>query len=237
MLGLWLLAPEHLRLGTWDMLCRWAQQASERVEPRLALQLVHEAALCVTGIRSSRHLSQRGFELLNGLPFVASDRAIHDLLEVHTVAEAEALQVHLGMLRRARGHYAGKILAIDPHRMRSYSKRQMCRFRDDNVSKPVKVSQSFFCLDTETHQPVCCTTGSSAMSVARATPELLRLAADILNPSPSQCLVVADTEHYVGELLEHVKVRIPVEVVQPIRLKLSTRSIRCCPAIPVEAVQ
>lgn len=212
MLGLWLLVPEHLRLGSWDVLSRWAQQATERVEPRLALQLVHESALCVTGIRYSRHLSQRGFELLNGLPFVASDRAIHDLLEAHSVADAEALQVHLGLLRRARGHYAGKTLAIDPHRMRSYSKRQMCRFRGDSVSKPFKVGQAFFCLDTETHQPVCCTAGSSAMSVLRATPELLRLAQTILNPDPGQVLIVADTEHYVGELLEHVKEHTPFDL-------------------------
>lgn len=102
MLGLWLLVPEHLRLGTWDVVCNWAQQPTERVEPRLALQLVHEAALCVTGIRQARHLSQRGFELLNGLPFTASDQSIHDLLEMHTVANAEALQVQLGLLRRAR---------------------------------------------------------------------------------------------------------------------------------------
>jgi hypothetical protein len=128
------------------------------------------------------------------------------------VAEAEALQVHIGLLRRARGHYAGKILAIDPHRMHSYRKRQMCRFRDDGVTKPFKVSQAFFCLDAETHQPVCCTTGSSAMSVLRATPELLRLASDILNPSPGQALVVADTEHYVGELLEHVKTHTPFDL-------------------------
>jgi hypothetical protein len=212
MLGLWLLVPEHLRLGSWDVLCRWAQQTTERVDPRLALQLVHESALCVSGIRYSRHLSQRGFELLNGLPFVASDRAIHDLLQTHSVADAEALQVHLGMLRRARGHYTGEILAIDPHRMRSYSKRQMCRFRDDAVSKPFKVGQAFFCLDTQTHQPVCCTTGSSAMSVLRATPELLRLAESILNPDPGQVLIVADTEHYVGELLEHVKEHTPFDL-------------------------
>jgi len=42
------------------------------------------------------------FELLNGFPFVASDQAIHDLLEAHSVAEAEALQLHLGLLRRAK---------------------------------------------------------------------------------------------------------------------------------------
>ena len=50
------------------------------------------------------------------------------------------------------------------------------------------------------------------MSVYRATPELLRLAADILNPSPKQTLVLADTEHYVGELLEHVKEHTPFDL-------------------------
>ena len=212
MLGLWLLVPEHLRLGTWDVLCRWAQQSTDRVEPRLALQLVHEAALCLTGIRQSRHLSQRAFEALNGLPFVANDRAIHDLLEAHTIADGESLQVHLGMLRRARGHFSGGTLAIDPHRIRSYSKRLMRRYQGEKISKPMKVSQTFFCLDTETHNPVCFTLGSSALSVQRATPGLLRLAADILNPGQGQFLVVADTEHYVGKLLQQVQTNTPFDL-------------------------
>jgi hypothetical protein len=45
MVGLWLLVPEHLRLGTWDLLSGWSGQPTPRLEPRLALQLVHEAAL------------------------------------------------------------------------------------------------------------------------------------------------------------------------------------------------
>lgn len=212
MLGLWLLAPEHLRLGTWDVLTRWAQRQPDCLEPRLALQLVHESALCVTGIRYSRHLSQRGFELLNGLPFVASDRAVHDLLEAHSVADAEALQLHLGLLRRARGHFKGNLLAIDPHRIRSFSKRQMCRYRGDNVSKPFKVAQTFFCLDAETHQPVCFSSASSAISLLRATPALLRMAADILSPDPQKTLVVADTEHFVAELLGHTRKKTPFDM-------------------------
>jgi hypothetical protein len=103
-LGLWLLVPEHLRLGTWDLLVGWSRRAGERVEPRLALQLVHEAALCTTGIRSKRALTQRGFALSNGLPFIASDVAIHDLLTEHTVAEGQNLQRALGQLRRCSGH-------------------------------------------------------------------------------------------------------------------------------------
>ena len=68
--GIWLLAAEHLRLGTWDLLCGWTKQRSERVEPRLALQMIHEAAVCTAGIRSERTLHNRGgFELANGLPF------------------------------------------------------------------------------------------------------------------------------------------------------------------------
>ena len=77
MVGLWLLVPEHLRLGTWDLLQTWTGQPTCRVEPRLALQLVHEAALCVTGVREQRCLTMRGFELLNGLPFLANDTGVH----------------------------------------------------------------------------------------------------------------------------------------------------------------
>ena len=60
LLGLLLLAPEHLRLGTWDLVCGWAGQPGEQVEPRLALQLIHEAALCVTGTREARALAHKG---------------------------------------------------------------------------------------------------------------------------------------------------------------------------------
>ena len=123
LLGIWLLVPEHLRLGTWDLLCGWTQQLSQQMAPRLALQLIHEAALCVTGIRQERCLTHRGFELANGLPFVATDRAIHDLLNAHTVAEAEELQVTLGHIRSTFGHYPGKLLAFDPHRMVSHTQR------------------------------------------------------------------------------------------------------------------
>ena len=34
----------------------------------MALRLVHEAALCVNSLRHQRSLTQKGFELSNGLP-------------------------------------------------------------------------------------------------------------------------------------------------------------------------
>ena len=85
----------------------------------------------------------KGFELANGLPFVATDKAIHELLNAHTVAEAQALQIALGKIRRASGHYNAQVLAIDPHRIPSYSKRQMRRHQNDKGPKPSKMAQTF----------------------------------------------------------------------------------------------
>ena len=217
LVGLWLLIPEHLRLGTWDLLCGWSGQSGERVEPRLALQLVHEAALCTTGVRQQRVLSQRGFELANGLPFVASDVAMHCLLAEHVVAEAQRLQVALGRIRRASGDYAGKLLAIDPHRTHSYSKRQMRRFRDDQKTKPFKVAPTFFALDPDTHQPVCFTVATSAKTASAAAVELLGLADEILTPQPGEILVLADLEHLAAELFDHVQLHTPFDLLVPMK--------------------
>jgi Transposase DDE domain len=230
MVGLWLLVPEHLRLGTWDLLCGWTGHPTPRLEPRVALQLVHEAALCVSGVRQQRTLSQKGFEVLNGLPFVVSDMAVHQLLGAHTVEEAQQLQVTLGLLRRASGHFFGNLLAIDPHRVRSYSKRQMRRHRKDNEAKPTKVAQTFFVLDADTHQPVCFTTGTASRTVAQATPELLDLAYRILKPDDHGPLVVADTEHLTTELFDDVHQRTRFDLLVPLAMHASL--YHCLETIP-----
>jgi hypothetical protein len=204
LVGIWLLVPEHLRLGTWDLALQWTRRSASTLEPRLVLQLIHESALCLAGVRRDRSLSQRGFELANGLPFMATDQAMHDLLATHTVAEAQTLQVGLGLLRRASGHYAGRLLAIDPHHMRSYSQRQTRRHRHKETEAAVKTSQTFFCLDADTGQPLAFTIGSSARTVSQATPELLDLAAAILQPRTPKPLVMADTEHCCAALFEQV---------------------------------
>lgn len=206
--GIWLLLPEHLRLGTWDLLRAWSGQPSERVEPRLALHLVNEAAMCLCSYRQGRTLSQKGFELANGLPFVPTDQAIHDLLDAHTVQEAQRLQIGLGKLRRAGGHFAGTLLALDPHRMTSHSKRQMRRHRFSSQEKPAKMAQTFFLLDCQTGQPVCFSLTSPAQSVAQASPELLRMAAEILGATPGAAakpLILADKEHHCQELFSDVR--------------------------------
>jgi hypothetical protein len=218
LVGLWLLAPEHLRLGTWDLLTQWAGPSASEISSRMAMQLVHEAALGIVHLRAARTLSQKGFELLNGLPFVVSDQSIHDLLMAHTVQQGEQLQLELGCLRRARGDFKGQLLAIDPHRLPSSSKRQMPRYRDNTAIRPYKVSTVFFCLDVETHQPVCFFLASSSMTVTQMTPRLLQLAALILNPpAASKPLVLADNEHYTDELLVSVLNKTPFDLIIPMR--------------------
>ena len=231
LVGLWLLIPEHLRLGTWDLLCGWSGQLGAHVEPRLALQLIHEAALCSSGLRGRRTLSQRGFELANGLPFVASDPAIHGLLAGHTVAEAQRLQVALGRIRRTSGDFSGQLLAIDPHRLHSYSKRQMRRFRTDQKSRPFKTAPTFFALDPDTHQPVCFTSATSAQTATVAAVELLGLAAEILTPPPGQMLVMADLEHLAAEFFQHVRTQTPFDLLVPMKDERTLqKQLRAIPA-------
>lgn len=215
LVGLWLLIPEHLRLGTWDLLRGWTGQPTSRPEPRLAMQLVHEAALCTTGVREKRALSQNGFELANGLPWLATDQAIHHLLRDRTVQQTQRLQVALGKVRRTLGHFRGEVLAIDPHRLRSHSKRQMRRFRDHTGQRPVKVSPTFFVLDSDTHQPVCFTTATSARTVTAASIELLELAAEILDPEAGHSLVLADAEHFSSKLLDHLQQETKFDLLVP----------------------
>ena len=222
--GIWLLLAEHLRLGTWDLLCGWTGKSTERVEPRLALQLIHEASLCTTGIRANRTLHGRaGFELANGLSFVATDVAIHDLLNQRSVANTLELQAALGKLRRASGHFSGKLLAIDPHRIRSHSARQMRRRAEKSEDRPVKMAQTFWVLDADTCQPVCFTTATAARNVGQATPGLLQLAQQILQPIPEHTLVVADTEHFSSELLHEVHAQTGFDLLVPLPCRTSYR--------------
>jgi hypothetical protein len=41
---IWLLVPEHLRSGTWDLALQWTGRSASTLEPRQVLQLIHESA-------------------------------------------------------------------------------------------------------------------------------------------------------------------------------------------------
>ena len=52
--------------------------------------------------------------------------------------------------------------------------------------------------------------------MTEATPELLRLASEILAPAPQETLVAADTEHFTAELIDQVHRETPFEFLTPI---------------------
>ena len=200
--GLWMLTPEHLRLGTWDLLKGWCNAQDNDIAPRLAMQLVHEAAICSTGVRRGRSLSQKGFELANGLPFVATDKSMHELLSKQTIHQSQQLQIALGRLRRTHEDYQGGLLAIDPHHLRSYTQRQTRRHRHKEDEKAVKTLQTYFCLDADTCQPLGFTIGSSAVTTAQGAPGLLRLVAQVLDVTTKRPLVLTDKEHFSAQMFE-----------------------------------
>ena len=218
LLGLWLLVPEHLRLGSWDLLRAWSGEAAGGdLAARLALHLVHEAALCRTSLRNDRSLRHKGFELANGLPWLPTDGALHDLLAAHTIEQAQQLQVALGKLRRASGHFPGQVLALDPHRLVSYSKRDLVKRSPTVGQAPTKQAQIFFLLDAATRQPLCLVNASSARNLSAATEELLALAQQILpHPQGQRTLVVADSEHFTAELFDHVRTHTPFDLLAPL---------------------
>ena len=200
--GLWLLIPEHLRLGTWDMLKAWSGiHAPNALEPRLSMQLIHEAALCINGVRARRTLRQKGFETLNGLPFVATDKQIHKLLDEHTIADAKTLQFCLGKMRRLCGHFPGRFIIFDPHRIKSKSKRQMRLMKSNNSEKASKTLQSFFALDAESRQPIVCSIGSSATTATQASIALVKQLTDII---PDPALLLLDKEHFTTGLITYL---------------------------------
>jgi hypothetical protein len=219
LLGSWLLVPEHLRLGTWDLLRAWSGDlAHNALAPRLALHLVHEAALCRPSLRYSRSLRHKGFELTNGLPFLPTDTAVHDLLENHTVEQAHQLQISLGKLRRASGQLPGQVLALDPHRLVSYSKRDMVKRRPSANHPATKQAQAFFLLDAHSGQPLCLTHASSARTIPSASWQLLQMAQQILPcPSDPRPLIAADVEHFAAELLDNVRQDSPFDLLVPLR--------------------
>ncbi len=225
LLGIFLLVPEHLRLGTWDLLRTWSGDLTgQTLAPRLGLHLVHEAALCRPSLRYSRSLRHKGFELATGLPFLPTDRAIHELLQAPTMEQAHQLQIRLGQLRRASGAFPAQVLALDPHRQISYSKREMVARRPSASQPASKQAQSFFLLDAQTSQPLCLTHASSAQTIATATAQLLQMAQAILGSTAGSApLIVADVEHFSTELLDLVRRDTPFDLLVPLR---STKALR-----------
>lgn len=206
------MVAEHLRLGTWDLIKGYTRCNDSDIEPRIAMQIVNEAALCSNRVRKKSHVTHQGFEVLNGLGFLVTDEQVHDLLDKHTVSEAQSLQEALAIIRSNNGHYKGDLIAIDPHRIVSSSQRIMPKKKKQPEEPSRKVLQTFFALNTQTGQPIACGIGSPGVNTSKATIELLKIV-KLVNKN---ALIIADKEHFTEYLFKNIKQNSDFEFLVPV---------------------
>ena len=218
-MGLWFLVAEHLRLGSWDLIKGYTGCGDADIEPRIAMQVVNEAAICKNRVRRNNYISHQGFEQLNGLGFLATDMQVHELLDKHTVEQAQLLQQATAAIRSNNSHYSGQTIAIDPHRIVSSSKRVMPKKKKQPIEPSRKMLQTFFALDTYTGQPIGCGIGSPGVNTTKATIELLNMV-KIVNQN---ALILADKEHFSEQLFRNIGQDTDFEFLVP---ALSTERVR-----------
>lgn len=210
--GLWLLIPELQRLGAWELLKGWTGGADRELDPRIALHMVCESALCTPRIRRKNALSHQGFSLAAGLAGLVSDRQVHCLCSGNTIGQTRQLLLHLGWQRQLLGHYEGRVVAVDPHRMISRSQRVMAKKKKHPDQPAQKMLQTFFSVCTRTGQPITAYLGSTGMPTGLATQTLMEDTGRIL---PEKMLLVADKEHFTRRLLEGIAARPDMDLLVP----------------------
>ena len=200
--GLWLLVPEYLRLGTWDLLKgSFTQQSNDNINVHIAMQMVNESALCVNRLRKKDSLCNQGFSLVNGLHFLATDETVHELLDAQTMLTYEKLQITLMQLRGVQNHYSKQnIYALDPHRIKSVSQRTMPNKKKHTDEPAYKMLQTFFCVDAIDGQPLAFTTGSSGKNCSPATLQLMDM---IEQGGIKEGLFIADKEHFTIDIIDY----------------------------------
>jgi len=201
-MGLWLLVPEYLRLGAWDLLQGLFGEDAHPLSGQLGLQIVNEAAVCLGRIRARGSLCHQGFSLVNGLSFLATDESIHQVLDSHSMSEYEGMQQTLLRLRKLQAHYQDRnlVLALDPHRIPSATARMMPKKKKRPGQVSRKMLQTFFCTDVATGQPLGFTLASTGKTCSKATLDLLRL---IEETGIQQGLVLADKEHFTQAICRY----------------------------------
>ena len=201
-MGMWLLIPEYLRLGAWDLLkgC-FASSTNDNMNARMGMQLVNEAALCINRIRKKDSLCNQGFSLVNGLHFLTADETVHELLGMHSMQDYEQLQITLMQLRGLQNHYNQKnIFVLDPHRIKTVSQRVMPHKKKQPNEAAHKMMQTFFCVDAFEGQPLAFTTGSSGKNCSPATKQLINM---VEQGGIKEGLFVADKEHFTKDIINY----------------------------------
>lgn len=211
--GLWLLVPELLRLGIWDILKTWTGDLDMALEPRIALQMINESALCINRIRRQNSLGHQGFQLVNGMGRLVTDQQAHVLMNYHTMEQTRQMLVNLGLQRQLSGHYQGGLIAIDPHRMLSSSKRVMAKKRKKSDAPSKKMLQTFFAVSAQTGQPIMSTMASTGVPTSQATLALLHSVNRIIK---SDALLMADKEHFTYTLFKETQRQENLNLLTPV---------------------
>lgn len=209
--GLWFLVAEHLRLGSWDMVKAYTGGHDRSLAPRIGMQVVNESSICKNRIRKKNYITHQGFELLNGLGFLATDEQVHKTLSAKTVAQAKSLQEELALIRANRGHFENGPIAIDPHRITSTTKRRMPEKKKHPHEPSRKMLQTFFALETGSQQPIGFGMGSPGANTTNATKGLLQM----VEKSNPGALVLCDKEHFTKELAAYIKNRTSFDFLMP----------------------
>jgi len=218
--GMWLLVPGLLKLGAWDILKAWTGKTDMDIEPRIALQLVNESALCVNRIRKKNSLGHQGFQLVNGMSRLVSDEQVHHLLDSHTIQDTQNMMINLGIQRKLSGHFQGELIAIDPHRIVSSSQRIMAKKKKEPKKPSQKMLQTFFSLSAKTGQPIMATVSSTGIPTTKASLNLISATEQIIK-TPS--LLMADKEHFTSELLENISNNSNMDLLTP---ALNTQKVK-----------
>jgi hypothetical protein len=214
-----------LRLGSWDLIKGYTGCSDIDIEPRIAMQIVNEASLCKNRVRKKNYITHQGFELLNGLGFLATDEHVHHFLDNHTVCQAQSLQETLSVIRLNNDHYQGDIIAIDPHRIISTTQRIMPKKKKQPGNPAKKMLQTFFALSTQTGQPIGCGIGSPGANTTKATLDLLNMVQRV----NKKALILADKEHFTEKLVREINQDYQFEYLVPalstVRIKKIERSL------------
>jgi hypothetical protein len=210
--GLWLLVPELIKLGAWDLLKGWSGKSDVDFAPRIAMQVINETALCINRVRKKSSLGHQGFQLLNGMGRLVTDEQVHSLLNDHTMEQNKELLINLGIQRQLSGHYQGDLIAIDPHRILTSSKRVMAKKRKDPKASSQKMLQTFFSISTKTGQPIMAGMSSSGMPISKTTTDLINATGKIMK---SKKIILADKEHFTREIISHASEHKMLDVLIP----------------------
>lgn len=184
------------------------------LQRKLTLQVIHESAMCNTRIRESNTICHQGFDILNGLPFIASDVQIHNLLSEHSIEQSRELQITLGKLRQIKGDYKGNLIAMDPHRITSYTKRISPKRTIKRNERAKKMLQTFFAIDSQTGQPIGFDIGFSSNTISNATKNLVQQIKQII-PACNNSLILSDAEHYTEELINLFAIDKSLDILMP----------------------